>query len=136
MGARVREGGDVENATQTLHRLTSYADFNEDRLWEPPVDDARVVTSFEPNDVEHLPWFFKHYPADLPRVELPRELPPTSAAAIDVLAGTAAVTPAELDLSQLSRVLHLCSGVVRTSPRRYGQYLFRAAGSAGGRFPL
>jgi SagB-type dehydrogenase family enzyme len=41
-----------------------------------------------------------------------------------------------LDASQLSRVLFLGAGVVRTSQRRGRTWLFRAAGSAGGRFPL
>jgi hypothetical protein len=69
-------------------------------------------------------------------VGLPRDLPATSAAADAVLAGTAGVTPARLDLAHLSRLLHLSAGVVRTAERSYGQHLFRAAGSAGGRFPL
>jgi hypothetical protein len=33
-------------------------------------------------------------------------------------------------------LLHLSAGVVRTMERPYGTWLFRAAGSAGGRFPL
>jgi hypothetical protein len=41
-----------------------------------------------------------------------------------------------LDLAQLSRLLHLSAGVVRTMEQPYGTHLFRAAGSAGGRFPL
>ena len=53
-----------------------------------------------------------------------------------MLAGTADVAPTELDLPQLSRLLHLAAGVVRTTERPYGTWLFRAAGSAGGRFPL
>ena len=53
-----------------------------------------------------------------------------------MLAGTADVEPAALDLPQLSRLLHLAAGVVRTTERPYGTWLFRAAGSAGGRFPL
>jgi hypothetical protein len=53
-----------------------------------------------------------------------------------VLAGTARVAPAALDLPQLSRLLYLSAGVVRTMERPYGIQPFRAAGSAGGRFPL
>jgi SagB-type dehydrogenase family enzyme len=34
------------------------------------------------------------------------------------------------------RLLYLSAGVVRTMERPYGTHLFRAAGSAGGRFPL
>ena len=39
-------------------------------------------------------------------------------------------------LETLARLLFLSSGVVRTSHRRGRDWLFRAAGSAGGRFPL
>jgi len=53
-----------------------------------------------------------------------------------VLAGSADVSPRELDLAQLARLLFLASGVVRTTERPYGTWLFRAAGSAGARFPL
>jgi hypothetical protein len=53
-----------------------------------------------------------------------------------VLADTAEVSRYELDLSQLSRLLHLCAGVVRTTETSFGTFPFRAAGSAGGRFPL
>jgi hypothetical protein len=69
-------------------------------------------------------------------VELPRELPTTTAPAVAVLAGTAEVEPAELDLPQLSRLLHLAAGVVRTTEHRMGNWLFRAAGSAGSRSPF
>ena len=131
----------METATQTLHRLTSLADdvYETGDWFGPPVDDPRVVRDFEPNDVTRIPWYYKRYPQPLPRVDLPRELPRTSAPAVAVLAGTAAVQPAPLDLPQLSRLLHLSAGVVRT--REWGFdpgriFVFRAAGSAGGRFPL
>jgi hypothetical protein len=123
----------VETPTQTLHRLTSY---EPGREWDVPVDDPRVLQDLEANDLDRLPWFFKRYEDALPRIALPRELPVTTAPALDVLAGTARVAPQPLDLPQLSRLLHLSAGVVRTSPRPYGTYPFRAAGSAGGRFPL
>jgi hypothetical protein len=110
--------------------------WDEARAWDPPVDDPRVVADLVTNDLDRLPWFYKRYPQPLPQVRLPADLPATTAAAVDVLAGTASVAPAELSLSQLSRMLHLSAGVVRTSPRSYGAHLFRAAGSAGGRFPL
>lgn len=126
----------VERATQTLHRLTSMGPYDEARAWEPPVCDGRVVADLVANDLDRLPWFYKRYPQSLPRIWLPRELPATTAAAVDVLAGTARVARADMSLSQLSRVLHLSAGVVRTSQRSYGTHLFRAAGSAGGRFPL
>jgi hypothetical protein len=123
----------VETPAQRLHRLTSYGT---DRDWElPPVDHEGVV-AFEPQDLARFPWFFKRYAEALPRVELPRELPVTTASTVAVLAGTAGVARGKLDLAQLSRVLHLSAGVVRTTERPYATWLFRAAGSAGGRFPL
>jgi SagB-type dehydrogenase family enzyme len=124
----------VPTPTQELHRLTSYAPPPEN--WDKPPDDPRAVTSFEPNDLERLPWFYKRYSEELPRVELPRELPPTEASTVEVLAGTAQVPERELDLAHLARVLFLASGVVRTTTRPYGVWLFRAAGSAGARFPI
>ena len=124
----------METATQTLHRLTSYAP---GRAFDrPPVDDPRVVADLQTNDMARFPWFFKRYARSLPRVALPRDLPPTAAPAIAVLAGAAAVPRAELDLAQLSRLLYLSAGVVRTMERPFGDFLFRAAGSAGGRCPL
>jgi SagB-type dehydrogenase family enzyme len=126
----------METATQRLHRLTSYESWDPSSGWDPPVDDPWVVRSFEPNDLSRLPWFYKRYPASLPVVPLPRSLPATTAPAVAVLAGTAAAARAGLDLPGLSRLLHLSAGVVRTGQRSYGTYLFRAAGSAGGRFPL
>jgi hypothetical protein len=89
-----------------------------------------------PNDLDRLPWFFKRYVDSLPRVALPRDLPATTAPAVAVLAGTADVAPTELDLPHLSRLLHLCAGVVRTTERPFTTWPFRAAGSAGARFPL
>ena len=53
-----------------------------------------------------------------------------------MLAGTARVEPTALGIEHLSRLLHLSAGIVRTAEGRYGTFLFRAAGSAGGRFPL
>lgn len=122
-----------ETATQRLHRATSYDTEHE---WDEPHDDPLAVRDYESNDIDTLPWFYKRYDASLPRIELPRELPSTHASTIAVLAGTAEVAPGELDLAQLARVLFLASGVVRTTERPYGTWLFRAAGSAGARFPL
>jgi hypothetical protein len=107
-----------------------------DRWWDPPVDDPRVLRDLVVNDVDRLPWFYKRYPLPLPEIPLPRELPVTTAGVVDVLAGTANLARTDLDLVQVSRLLHLSAGVVRTMQRPYGTYLFRAAGSAGGRFPL
>jgi SagB-type dehydrogenase family enzyme len=129
----VGEEAGRETATQRLHRLTSY---EPGRDWTVPADDPRVLRDLQVNDPARLPWFFKRYPQRLSRLLLPRELPGTAAPAISVLAGTARVAPAELDLSQLSRLLYLSAGVVRTMELPYGIQPFRAAGSAGGRFPL
>lgn len=125
----------METATQLLHRITSY---EPGREWTDRPDHPLAVRDLEPSDLATLPWFFKRYAggATLRRVQLPRDLPSTTAGALQVLAGAAAVPEVELDLAQLSRLLHLTAGVVRTTERPYGAYLFRAAGSAGGRFPL
>ena len=123
----------VETATQRLHRLTSY---EPNRDWDEPLDDPSLLQDLASSDLDRLPWFYKRYAQPLPRVDLPRALPVTKAAAISVLAGTTDVADADLDLSHLSRLLHLSAGVVRTMKRPYGTWLFRAAGSAGGRFPL
>jgi len=123
----------VETATQTLHRLTSY---EPGREWDEAIEDPRIVQDLEANDMSRLPWFVKRYPEPLPRTPLPRELPATTEPAVAVLAGTAEVTPTPLHLPNLSRLLYLSAGVVRTMDRPYGIHPFRAAGSAGGRFPL
>jgi hypothetical protein len=129
----MHEGADGETATQRLHRLTSY---EPGRHWTVPAFDPWVLQDLQVNDLGRLPWFVKRYPQRLPRLPLPRELPGTAAPAISVLAGSARVAPAALDLPQLSRLLYLSAGVVRTMERPYGIHPFRAAGSAGGRFPL
>ena len=123
----------MKTATQTLHRLTSY---EPGREWDEPIDDPRVLQDLAVNDLDRFPWFYKHYEQSIPRVPLPRDLPPTTVPAIAVLAGGADAARTELDLPHLSRLLHLSAGVVRTMERPYATWLFRAAGSAGGRFPL
>ncbi|BEL05556.1 hypothetical protein Q0Z83_037470 [Actinoplanes sichuanensis] len=124
----------METETQILHRLTCY---EPGREWDDVISDPRLVLDFTPNDFDRFPPFYKRYTADLPRVELPRDLPSTEASTVDVLAGTARVAARDLDLPHLARLLHLSAGVVRTSKRSNGiTHLFRAAGSAGGRFPL
>jgi hypothetical protein len=123
----------VATPTQELHRVTSYAPPWDS--WDKAPDDPRAV-QFEPNDLERLPWFYKRYAQELPRVPLPRELPSTEASTVEVLAGTAEVPGRELDLARLGRLLYLAAGVVRTTTHRYGVWLFRAAGSAGARFPI
>ena len=101
----------METATQTLHRLTSY---ESGREWDEAIDDPQILQDVVVNDVDRLPWFYKRYADDLPRVPLPRDLPTTRAPAVRILAG-ASVEPARLDLPQLSRLLHLSAGVVRTT---------------------
>ncbi len=123
----------METATQTYHRLTSYEPGLE---WDKPLDDPRLLQDLETNVIEKLPWFYKRYSQPLPTVALPRDLPPTTAPALQVMGGVADVAPQDVDLSQLARVLHLSAGVTRTAERPYATWLFRAAGSAGGRFPL
>jgi hypothetical protein len=128
-----------ETASQMLHRLTSHGPYDAehpDLIWEPPVDDPRVVADLVVNDTDRLPWFYKRYDRDLRTVSLPRELPTTTASTVAVMAGTVDIRPGTLDLLQLSRLLHRSAGVVRTMERPYATWLFRAAGSAGGRFPL
>lgn len=122
-----------ETPTKLLHRLTSYHAGLE---WDQPQDDPRLVHGFTSTDLEHFPAFYKTYSDDLPRIELPRELPASTVAATAVLAGTADVPAAELDLPALARVLYLASGVTRFAERNGRRRLFRAAGSAGARFPL
>jgi nitroreductase len=126
----------METPTQLLHRLTSVTTFDLDRVWEPPVDDPRVLQDLVTNDPERFPWFYKRYPADLPRLALPRDVLTTTASALEVLGGRAAPSRTPLDLAQISRLLHLSAGVVRAASLPARRFLFRAAGSAGGRFPL
>jgi nitroreductase len=115
-----------------FHRLTSY---EPEREWDDTIDDPWLVTSFEPNDVAVVPPPVKEFPDELPLLPLPRDLPAPGGSAIDVLAGRATASTG-LDLAQLARLLHLSAGVVRTREWSGGTVLFRAAGSAGARFPL
>jgi len=133
----------AETASQMLHRLTSYDSgwyrahrSMPDEDWPAPADDARWVVSFQTDEVSRFPWFYKRYAEPLPRVPLPRSLPATTAPAVDVLAGRADVARRNLDLPGLARLLYLSAGVVRTRERPGRTWLFRAAGSAGARFPL
>jgi SagB-type dehydrogenase family enzyme len=124
----------VERPTHLLHRLTSYTP---DREWTEVPDDDRLVQDLVPNDVSRRPQPYKRYDDDLRRILLPPELPASTAPASAVLAGTAEVAPGALDLAGLSRLLHLSAGVTRRTTRPDGGVaLFRAAGSAGARFPL
>ena len=123
----------MESATQTLHRLTSYAPGH---AWDQPADDPRVVQDLQTNDMDRFPWFFKRYPQRAaPRAAARRPAADHRAGARGA-GGHGRRPPGRLDLAQLSRLLYLSAGVVRTSARPFGTWLFRAAGSAGGRFPL
>ncbi|MBM2618511.1 hypothetical protein JIG36_23420 [Actinoplanes sp. LDG1-06] len=115
-----------------MHRLTSYST---DREWDVPVDDPRVRHDLKPNDLETAPPPLKGYPDGLPVTPLPRELPDSGVPATAVLSGKAS-PPQPLDAAHLGRVLFLGAGVVRTMTRNGRRLLFRAAGSAGARFPL
>ncbi len=59
---------DDETATQTLHRLTSYAPGQD---WDQPLDDPRLVHDFVGTDIDLFPWFFKRYEQALPVIALP-----------------------------------------------------------------
>jgi SagB-type dehydrogenase family enzyme len=121
---------DLDTGAGLLHRLTSYVP---DREWDVPVDDPRVRHDLVPNDLTTLPPPVKAY--DLPRLPLPRDLPRVTTPATDVLAGRHG-DPRPLDAVQLGRILFLGAGVVRTTRRDDRTTLYRAAGSAGARFPL
>jgi SagB-type dehydrogenase family enzyme len=123
---------DLDSGAGLLHRLTSYTP---DQDWDVPVDDPRVRHDLIPNDMATLPPQIKGYPPDLPALALPRELPDPAVSATAALAGVPA--PAQpLDAAQLGRVCFLGAGVVRSKPWHGRRFLFRASGSAGGRFPL
>ncbi len=122
----------MDSGAGLLHRLTSYTP---DRDWDVPVDDPRVRHDLISNDMATVPPFMKGYPAGLPAIALPRDLPDPGVSATAVLAGVPA--PAQpLDAAQLGRVLFLGAGVVRTKSWHGRSFLFRASGSAGARFPL
>jgi SagB-type dehydrogenase family enzyme len=122
------------DTVRLYHRLTSY---RPDREWDVPLDDPRILQDLVPNDLATWPAAWKAYPDGLPVVALPRAWPPVPAPAAAVLAGRHAAAPARPDRAALARLLHLSAGVVRTT-KRAGRptQTFRAAGSAGGRFPL
>lgn len=139
--------GGLESGAGLLHRLTSYVP---EREWDVPLGDPRVLVDFVANNEERWPWPVKRQDSGLARVALPRELPGSEVPALAVLAGVGGdgsgdgsgkgadgPAAAPVDLAGLSRLLHLTAGVVRTTQRApFGTFLFRAAGSAGGRFPL
>src|SRR5262245_58784318 len=104
----------VDGDTARLyHRLSSYKEG--DDFPAVPADHPLVLQDLVTNDFARWPYAYKRYADDLPRAALPRDL----------------------SADPIARVLFLSAGVVRTS-QRAGRplQLFRAAGSAGGRFPL
>jgi hypothetical protein len=123
---------DFDSGAGLLHRLTSYVP---EREWDVPVDDPRVRQDLLPNDLTCVPPPVKVYPDDLRTIQLPRDLTDPGVPATAVLAG---VRPPRqpIDAAQLGRVLFLGAGVVRVARRGDRELLFRAAGSAGARFPL
>ncbi len=124
------------DASRTIHELSSTST---EREWEAPVDDPRVVQGFTSTDWTNWPQPVKVYPPGLPRTPLPRELSAGRVPATRVLAGHVDVAPARLDVPALARLLYLSAGVVRQWHRPQSErpvQLFRAAGSAGARFPL
>ncbi|MEH1100473.1 nitroreductase family protein [Micromonospora sp. CPCC 205561] len=123
---------DLDSGAGLLHRLTSYVPSRE---WDMPVDDPRVRRDLAANDPATLPPPMKGYPDGPPVLALPRDLPDPGVPATAVLAGVAAAAR-PLDAAQLGRVLFLGAGVVRTAERDGRPVLYRAAGSAGARFPL
>ncbi len=122
------------DTARLYHRLTSYT-YVPGELSPPPADDPRILQDFVQLDLDRLPPPCKAYPPGLPSHALPRSWPLVATPATAVLAGHDA-TPTPLDLPGLARLLHLSAGVVRFSDRGGRRWLFRAAGSAGGRFPL
>src|SRR3954471_14993742 len=125
---------DAERPTHLLHRLTSYSPGRE---WTEVPDDDRLVQDLVPNDETRRPPPSKRHDDALRRSLRPTALPASPMPATNVLAGTAPVEPSRLGLAALARLLYLSSGVTRRTTRRDGGLvLFRAAGSAGARFPL
>ncbi len=130
------------DTARLYHRLSSFAYVPEDEwptpILPPPIDDPLVVQDYVPYDLARLPPHWKEYPPGLPTVELPREWQVVDVPATTVLAGRHLPAPATPDLPGLARLLHLSAGVVRTrfDDWRNRTWPFRAAGSAGGRFPL
>ena len=97
------------DTARLYHALTSYK--AGDDFPAPPADHPLVLQDLVTNDFARWPYPYKRY-------EGPR-------------------TPLSRELSGLARVLFLSAGIVRTTEREgRPKHLFRAAGSAGGRFPL
>jgi SagB-type dehydrogenase family enzyme len=122
------------DAARLYHELTSYSP--ETELWLPR-DDPRLVQDHVPNDVATWPWPCKRYAQELPALALPRVWPRVAISATAVLTGRHDAPPVQPTVPALARLLHLTAGVVRVVEREgRPMLLLRAAGSAGGRFPL
>ena len=99
-----------------------------------PADHTLVLQDFVANDAARWPPQYKRYDVGT-RLPLPTDWDVGGPAAT-VLAGLYAAS-AVRDVTALARLLYLSAGVVRTGKRSGDRVvLFRAAGSAGGRFPL
>ncbi|HET8756541.1 MAG TPA: hypothetical protein VFM58_11045 [Solirubrobacteraceae bacterium] len=124
----------MNEAVALYHELTSYAPPWQN--WETPKDHPLIRQDLRQNDPDTQPPPVKRYRQPLETVALPREWPAVDVSAGDVLAGRAA-RRGRLDLAGLARILHLSAGVVRTT-QRPGRplFMYRAAGSAGGRFGM
>ena len=131
------------DAARLYHRLSSFSYLPEDE-WPnpylpPPIDHPLVRRGFVPLADDRLPPLWKAYLPGLPTIPLPREWPHVDASATAVLSGRHVASPAAVDLPGLARLLHLSAGIVRVRPVRppyVRPWVFRAAGSAGGLFPL
>lgn len=130
------------DTARIYHRLSSFSYVPEDEwptpIAPPPIDDPLVLQDFVPYDFARIPPHCKVYPPGLPVLELPRDWPLIETPATAVLAGQPPAATASVDLPGLARLMHLSAGVVRVrfDEWRDRTWLFRAAGSAGGRFPL
>ena len=122
---------DLDTGAGLLHRVTSYRPGID---WDAPFDHPLAMTA-PASDLATVPPQVKSYAGDLRVVALPRDLPDPGVPALAALAGTAAPS-LPLDAAHLGRLLFLTAGVVRTREWQGRPFLFRAAGSAGGRFPL
>ena len=131
------------DTARLYHRLSSYSYLPEEE-WPnpylpPPIDHPLVLQQFVPLANDRQPPLWKRYPSGLPTIPLPREWPSVDVTATTVLSGRHVAQPAAVDLPGLARLLHLSAGIVRVRPARQPNrrpWMFRAAGSAGGLFPL